>query len=556
VFDLIIRGGRVVDGSGEPPVVADVGINDRHIGAVSPNLGEARMVVDATGKVVTPGFVDVHTHLDAQLFWDPAATPSCFHGVTTAVLGNCGFGVAPFSSGSQEYLLKTLELVEEIPYGVTVDAVPFDWRTFGEYLDALDQLHLGVNVAAFVPHSALRHAVMGERASVDAASTEESRRMVAAVEEALGQGAVGFATSQGPNQFDAFGRPIPSRLADTAEMVGLIQACSGRPWQINMRTKMVDDAGAVIEEVNEYAAWTRDAGARLTWTPFLVQRGGLAWRAVLEHSRRLSEARTFVVPQVTPVPMTVAAQFNGPTPTVATREWKEALGSDFWSVPTDERLARLAKRSTRDGIERISTEAVVSLPSVSQWVVAHSPSQPDASGKTVGDLEGAGPIDTLLDLLIDDRLETLIQVPVLNADEEAVGELISDESTMIGVGDAGAHVQTISSYVYPTYLLTEFVRQKRRMSLEDAVRRLTSEPAEFIGLRDRGYLRPGYAADVCVFDFDGLHLERSEMRHDLPSGAPRLYQRPKGFDAVIVNGTRVIDRDELTEQRAGAVLRV
>lgn len=555
MYDIVVKGGLVVDGSGCPPIVADVAINGRQIAAIGPDLGEGRLVVDAKGKVVTPGFIDVHTHLDAQLFWDPAATPSCFHGVTTVVLGNCGFGVAPFADGSQEYVLKTLELVEEIPFGVTIDAVPFGWNTFGEYLDVLDDIHLGVNVAAFVPHSALRRAVMGSRSSLDSASSAETDEMVAAVETAISQGAVGLATSMGPNQFDATGQPIPSRLADEAEMRRLVRACSGRPWQINMRTKMVNDAAAMIDEVEQYAAWTKDANARLTWTPFLVQRGGSAWRSVLEHNRSLPEAGVVVVPQVTPVPMTVAAQFNGPTPTVATRDWKGPLGSDFWSVPLGQRLERLGQRSTRNEIVELSTESSL-LPSVAEWVVAYSPSQPDASGKPVGLLGGGSPVDALLDLLIRDDLETLLQVPVLNADEEAVAELISDHGTMIGVGDAGAHVQTITSYIYPTYLLTVFVREKRQMMLQDAVRRLTSQPAEFIGFRDRGYLRPGYAADVCVFDFDQLRLEGSEMRHDLPSGAPRLYQRPRGFDAVIVNGTAIVEDDELTDRRAGQLLRV
>jgi N-acyl-D-aspartate/D-glutamate deacylase len=556
VYDIVIRGGQVIDGSGGPAVIADVGINGRRIAAVGPELGEGRVVIHAESRVVTPGFVDVHTHLDAQLFWDPVATPSCFHGVTTVVLGNCGFGVAPFSTGTQEYVLKTLELVEEIPFGVTINAVPFSWNTFGEYLDSLDDLDLGVNVAAFVPHSALRHSIMGARCSLDVASADETSRMASAVEKAMNQGAAGFASSKGPNQFDATGQPIPSRLADDAEMRSLVRVCAGRPWQINMRTKMVNDAAAMIAEVEQYAEWTREAGARLTWTPFLVQREGSAWRSVLEHNRRLPETGAEVVPQVTPVPMTVAAQFNGPTPTVATRDWKAALGDDFWSVPINERVARIRQRSIRKDIARLSTSANVNLPSVSEWVVAHSPSLPNASGKPIGSLEGTTGIDTLLDLLIEDQLETLLQVPVLNADEEAVAELISDDGTMIGIGDAGAHVQTISSYIYPTYLLTVFVREKRQMTLEDAVRRLTSRPAEFIGFADRGYLRPGYAADVCVIDFEHLRLEGSEMRHDLPSGAPRLYQRPRGFDAVIVNGAPVVQDDRLTDRRAGTLVRM
>jgi N-acyl-D-aspartate/D-glutamate deacylase len=556
VYEVVIRGGEVVDGSGAPPRWADVAIDGGRIVAVDPNLGDGRTVLDASGCIVTPGFVDVHTHLDAQFFWDPAATPSCFHGVTTVVLGNCGFGVAPAAPGTREYVLKTLEQVEEIPYAVTEQAVPMSWTSFAEYLDALAAQEPGVNIAAFVPHSALRSAEMGERSSLDVADDGQRRTLVRALEDALSAGGIGLASSRGPNQFDASGRPIPSRLADREEMAALVAACAGRPWQINMRTKMSNDASAMIAEIDEYAQYTVDASARLTWTPFLVHRGSEEWRRVLDHNRALVDAGALLVPQVTPLPITVVATFDGPTPTTGTRAWASALGDDFWGLSIDERRGRLHDKDVRRAVADGAGPGQGVFPPLADWVIAHSPSRPDLSGSPVGQLAGAArSVDELFELLDDDDLHTVLQVPVFNTDEEAVAELMNDDCTMVGVGDAGAHVQSISTYVYPSHLLGHVVRDQKHVSLERAVQHLTSRPAEFIGLRERGLLRSGYSGDVCVVDLDRLDAGRSTIKHDLPGGAPRLYQRPTGFRAVLVNGVVAVREDELTGARAGTVLR-
>lgn len=557
MHDLVIRGGTIVDGTGAPARAGDVAVSKGRIVEVGEVGDRGAQELDASGCWVTPGFIDPHTHLDAQLCWDASGSPSHRHGVTTVVLGLCGFGVAPCRPGGGDYLLRSLEVVEEIPYATTRLGVPFDWTTWREYRDYLAHQPLGVNAAGFVPHSALRHAVMGERARSEIASDSERAEMVDQLADALDAGAIGFATSRGPNHVDRFGDPVPSRLADEAELEALVGACSGRLWQINVETKFSADASALENEVERYAEWSRRAGARLTWTPFYAEPGDSVWREVLEHNAGLNARGISVSPQITAVPITLLLRFDERSVFTAITGWEEAL-EGFFTLAPEEKRARLTDPRVRAAMKRGGGDPKNPLtPDFDFWTFTLAPSRPALSGKTLREVaaeEGIDPVDLLCDQVAADAFSTLIEVPIFNKSHEGVVRFLESDCTLLGLGDSGAHVMSVTNYRYPTFLLSELVARAGSVSIELAVSRMTEVPARLHGLNDRGRIGPGMAADLCVIDPQALRLGPVEVHHDLPGGAPRLVQAGHGFRAVFVNGVRTIDCDEITGARPGRML--
>ncbi len=555
--DLVIRGGTVVDGSGAPPARADVAIDGGTVTAVGEVEDAGREELDVDGCMVTPGFVDPHTHLDAQLCWDPAATPTCLHGVTTVVLGICGFGIAPCPPGGGDYLLKSLEVVEEIPFASSSLGVPFTWESWPEFLDHLGRQALGVNVAGMVPHSALRYAVMGERAREGAATDDERAALATELRRSLAAGALGFATSRGPNHRDAAGDPVPSRHADDAELEALVAECRGRPWQINVETKFSNDATALTAEVERYAAWTEAAGARLTWTPLFADHGTDVWRDVLAHNHVLNE-RVEVAPQVIAQPITATLRFDRASFARAVAGW-EAVMTEFLGLPHDEQLARTRDEDFRASLRAAPEDCTrMFAPCYGEWIICGSPAHPEVLGQSLAAVaagRGVAPTDALCDLLADDDLNTELQLPVINRDREAAAELVMDATTLLGLGDAGAHVTSVTNYVYPTDVLARLVRDQQRLTIEDAVARLTTRPARFFGIPGRGALRVGAAADVNVIDLDALALGQLRSTPDLPGGAHRLYRDAVGYVAVVVNGRVSVRDGVLTGDAAGQTVR-
>jgi N-acyl-D-amino-acid deacylase len=558
-FDLAVRGGSVVDGTGAARFRADVGVRDGVIVEVGTLSGSAATEIDASGGYVTPGFIDPHTHLDAQLCWDPAARPSSLHGVTTVVVGLCGFGVAPCPPDGRDYLLRSLEVVEEIPYESTVRGVPFGWSSWIEYFDYVGRQPLGVNVAGFVPHSALRYHVMGDRARGEAATVADRTALAAELSASLAAGAVGFATSRGPNHVDAFGEPVPSRFADDDELRALVGACGGRVWQINVETKFSGDADGLIAEVDQYAAWSEAAGARLSWTPLHAEPGTTVWREVMARNEVLNERRDLVVaPQVAASPITTVFRFDEFSYLAFVPGWR-ALTDGFYDLSEGDKLARLRDPDVRARLRAAPVDPTVMFtPDLSSWIVLSSPARPESEGRSVQDLSverGGHPVDVLCDLVAADQLRTLIQVPAVNRDHEAAATLIRDSHTLLGLGDAGAHVRTINNFSYPTQLLAVFVRDEGHIDLETAINRLTDRPAHVLGLPNRGRIQVGRAADLVVVDLDALDLGPIRISHDLPGGAPRIVQDAHGYRAIAVNGVVTLEDDEPTGPAPGELVR-
>jgi len=557
MHELVIRNGLIVDGTGADAFEGDVAIADGQIQALGGEVGPGTREIDAAGAWVTPGFIDPHTHLDAQLCWDPSGSPSAGHGVTTVILGLCGFGIAPCPPDGGDYLLRALEVVEEIPYASTKLGVDFEWKSWRDYRNFLARQPLGVNAAGFVPHSALRYAVMGDRARSEVATETDRAALVAELRDALDAGAIGFATSRGPNHVDNYGDPVPSRNADALELEALVGACAGKLWQINVETKFSHDAKALLDEIEVYIDWTRRADAKMTWTPFYAEPGETVWQDVLAHNTRTNASGVRVAPQITAVPITLLLRFDERSVFTAISGWDEVL-KGFFKDSSEEKKKRLMDPAVRNVMRNAEGDPKHPLtPNFERWSFTLAPGRPEYGGRTLADIareQGTHPVDVLCDQIVADDLQTLIDVPIFNLSEEGVVQFLEDEGTLLGLGDAGAHVMSVTNYRYPTFLLEDLVRKQGAISIETAVRRMTSLPAEIHGLSDRGRLAVGARADVCVIDREAIRLGPVEVRHDLPGGAPRLVQRGHGYRHVLVNGVPTIEDDQPTGARAGEML--
>ncbi|MGE3621797.1 MAG: amidohydrolase family protein [Acidimicrobiia bacterium] len=556
--DLLVRGGLVVDGSGGPRRPADVAVDDGRIVAVGRGLGPARRVVEAEGRIVAPGFVDVHTHLDVQGFWDPMLTPSPLHGVTTALGGNCGFTVAPLDGDAAPYLMRMLAKVEGMPLTSLERGVPWDWGTTAEFLDRLEG-RLALNTGFSVGHSALRRVVMGPDATERHATPDELAAMLRLLHDGLSAGALGFSSTWSPAHNDHDGRPVPSRAAAPSELVALAAACRDHPG-----TSLEFLAGA-----GEWDAATRDvivdmsvaAGRPLNWNVISGTAESLdRWLDKLAVSD-LARARGGKVVGLA-LPRSPAARFcmRSGFALDALVGWDAAM-----ALPDDEKLALL---TDPDGRRRLAEDA--DRPSayrhLADWggyriMETFSPDTERFEGRVVADIArdlDKDPFDALVDIVVADELRTsfCIARPDDTADDWAArARLWRDPRVVVGASDAGAHLDMLTTYTYPTDLLGLAVREHGLLGVEEAVRMLTAEPAELYGLRDRGVLRPGAWADVVVFDQDEVGPGEITTRFDLPGGAGRLYAGADGVGHVIVNGVPIVEDGELTASTPGRVLR-
>lgn len=560
--EVVIRGGTVYDGSGRAPIRADVAIAGGRIAAVGRVGERGRLDIDATGLAVAPGFIDAHTHYDCQLFWDGRATPSPWHGVTTVVIGNCGFTVAPCRPEHRETLMRLLAFVEGMPLATLRAGLPWSWTGFPAYLEALERRGLGVNVAALVGHSAVRVEVMGEAAMERAATEEERARMAAVVQEALAAGAIGWSTSLSPTHFFADdGRPAPSRLAEVDELLALAVAVRDRGRRAVIEVAPRSTVGSVDDraaEQQELAALARAGGALLTWAPLFQSpyQPGAALR-VLDDAARLQQAGVRVVPQVGCRPLELRFDFAVPGFGLENNPfWRTIM-----ALPRSERRARFADPAFRDELRTMSQGFVAALAPAWDRLVLRLPARSSTAGwrdhsvAAIAARLGKDPLDAFCDLVLEDDLEGQWGALLFNVDEEEMAAMLRHPAGLLALSDAGAHGDTLCDQGYATTLLGHWVRERGALTLEAGIRLLTSVPAEHLGLAARGRLAPGCAGDVVVFDPARIGTQPTEPVGDLPGGERRLLQRARGIVHVLVNGEPVVRDGTPQDTLPGRVLR-
>lgn len=559
MYDVAIVGGTVIDGTGAPGRRADVGVRDGRIVAVGELDAAATRTIDADGLVVTPGFIDPHTHLDAQVFWDPDVSPLALHGVTTIVGGHCGFSIAPAAPEHADYLIRLLSRVEEIPLEAVRDGVDWgSWRSFAEFLDRLDRT-TAINIGFMAGHSAIRRCVMGEAAVGGQPTEDQMRAMEQLLAESLAGGAFGFSSSDGMVDMDGNNDPVPSRWADEDELLRLCAVLRDYPGTTIEYLPKDLRVGDQAERMTKMAL---AAGRPLVWNLFHV-RAGLedTVRNDLAASDYAAQHGAKVVALGLPGAMRLHITFSVGSILEAQPGWDAVR----FSLPHEERLRAFADPAVRQRL-REGAAQVALTPEVSDFAgyvieeVFCDANQP-LLGRTVGEIareRGADPLDTLLDIALADDLRTLFAPPALGADDESWrqrAETYGDPRVLVGGTDAGAHLTLIDTFILSTELVGPVVRDRKLLGIEAAVRALTFEPANFLGLRDRGVVRPGSHADLVVFDPATVGPASPSFRYDLPAGARRLFADATGIEHVLVAGTEIVRGTSYTGERPGRALR-
>ncbi|MBF6557168.1 MAG: amidohydrolase family protein [Acidimicrobiales bacterium] len=561
MLDLVIRSGTVVDGTGEPSRRADVGIRDGRIVAIGTVDEPAHRDIDADGLLVAPGFVDLHTHYDAQLSWDPSASPSPLHGVTTVFGGNCGFSLAPTGPDDSGYLSRMMARVEGMPLAALEEGLDWSWRSFGDWLGRLDG-HLGVNAGFLVGHSTLRRAAMGDEAVGTAASRQQIEAMVSLAHQAMDQGAMGISTSQVHTHHDGEGNPVPSRSAGRDELEALVATIgthAGTTLELIVPGCL---NGFSDEEVELMASLSLLANRPVNWNVLGVSalNPGAVDRQ-LAASTAAEERGATVVALTMPHTMQIRLSFLTGTVLDGLPGWRETL-----TLPLPDRMRALADPEVRARLDRgAHSEEAGILGALAHWQnlrfdEVFDPANAACEGRTVGEVateRHQDPFDAMLDVVLADDLRTGLRPPILEteADWELRAKTWQDPRAVVGGSDAGAHLDMTCGAVYSTALLGEGVRKRGLLSWEEAVRQLSDVPARLYGLRHRGRLAEGWWADVVVIDPERVGPRAERTRHDLPAGAARLYAEADGIEHVLVNGTEVAAHGAFTGAVPGTLLR-
>jgi N-acyl-D-amino-acid deacylase len=549
VHDILFRNAQIFDGTGAEPVVGDVAVER---GRIARPSGPAREIVDADGLALMPGIIDSHTHFDAQITWDPCVRPSPELGVTTAVIGNCGFTIAPCKPHHRDLTMRNLTQVEGMSLEVLKAGIAWEFETFPEYLAQLKRSGAAVNVAAYVGHSSVRTWVMGEDASRRAATDGEIREMQALVRGAMSAGAVGFASSTSPAHNGEGGLPMPSRLADERETRALVAAMGEGGRGVYMLTKGAQTSLAFLESVA--------AGSGRPVMVAALLHNGTNPRAVFDDLDAIAQANARgrrMIGQVSCCPLTMDFTMASPYPVEGLASWKPALGTQGSAL-----RAVLATRDFRDGVRaELATGSHFRLFN-GEWdkvQVVEAARHARYEQRSLADIAGSearDPLDVMLDLALAEDLETVFTAELLNSDEEAVARMLNHPHSIVSLSDAGAHLTFFNDAGFGLHLLGHWARELGAMPTSEAVRRLTSHPAGVFGMRGRGMIREGYAADLMLFDADTVGRGPRRRVFDLPGGAPRLTTDAVGVHGVWVNGRQVVGRNGLLDPapRAGEVL--
>ena len=560
-FDLVVKNGTVVDGTGAPGFRADIGVNDGKITAIGRLGDKAYRTVDADGHVVTPGFIDGHTHMDAQVFWDPLGSCSCYHGVTSVVMGNCGFTIAPCAERDAGFVFKNLERAEDISPGAMQAGIEWSWETFPEFLDTVDELPKGINYAGYIGHSAIRTYVMGERAFTERASTDELGRMCDIAEEGVRAGAIGFSTSRTPNHVTADDLPVASRVADWEEVRAIVSAV-GRTGR-GLFEIAGEQAGRDPDRLREYHVRLRDlavdSGVVQTWGMFSSRFAPDHWRPYFGLLEETAAAGGRMFVQVHSRALNTMLSF------------KTQMPFDRWDLWSDVRALSLddQKRQLRDPDLRKRLVEIANREAPKNRIVGVEARPPDYDHlyvmdsmvgeqrllKDVARERGVNPVALMIDLSLETDFNQFFCQPAANENQDHVLEMMKHPRSVVTFSDSGAHVSQIMDSSLQTHLLSHWVREKEAMTLEEAVRELTCVPATYWGMHDRGLIREGLNADLVVFDPKTVAPRMPEVVNDLPSGAKRLKQVANGIRHSIVNGEVFLTDNEHTGSTSGRLFR-
>ena len=561
-YDLIIKNGTVIDGSGLPRYRADVGIRRGKIATIGKLRETARETIDAEGHIVAPGFIDAHTHMDAQVFWDPLGTCSCWHGITSVVMGNCGFSLAPCAEKDKLLVMRNLERAEDIAPEAMEAGIKWSWTTFPEYLDAVDRLPKGINYTAYIGHSALRTYVMGERAFSETASEKDLKAMKQEVRRAIRAGAIGFTTSRTRNHQTPDGQPVASRLAtwdEVRELVGVMGELNAGIFEIANEDVRFDP-----ERVHEYLARLKalavDTGVPVTFGMFSSRQAPDMWRPFFNLADETAAAGGRMFIQVHSRSLNVVLSFETVTPFDKLPVWR-----DIRKLPLAEQEAKLNDPEIRQQLiaaihqtPRDRGQGVGAEPRSAnfKWLLVMDKATPPY--RTVAEIAAdlnQDPAEVFIDLALKKHLKQFFLQPLVNENQEHVLEMMKNPRSVVTFSDSGAHVSQIMDSSLQTHLLSHWVREKQAVTLEDAVRMLSFVPASHWGLTGRGMLREGWAADVVVFNPEAISPMLPELVHDLPAGARRLKQKATGIMATVVNGEVVLRNNEHTGALPGRLLR-
>jgi N-acyl-D-amino-acid deacylase len=549
-YDVVVKGGLIVDGTGREAFGGDIAVEGGRVVEIGDVTGAATRTIDADGQVVAPGFIDAHTHYDAQLLWDPSANPSTAHGITTILMGNCGYTLAPVRSQDQDYLMGLFAAAEEVPKLALETYAPFAWETFAEFLSWLEG-RVGINVVTQVGHSAVRRYVMGEAALERTATDKEVAEMVRVVEAAMDAGAAGISSSQAPHQRGERGEHIPSYLADEAEILALADAVrrkGKRLLSINPATKRdglndedrallvkLADVSKAIVSWNDFGMGTPNSASVLEFMEAERGRGREIYavaRCQRAETRFTLKKLSALFAAYDPWPAYSNLDKEGKLAALGDPEWRANLGA-FWDK---------ARFMVLASVEKGGSTATKPL-----------------EGRLLVDIaeeRGTNPVDVMFDVAREDQLETFFRIsgPV-NVDESPLERILKSPATLVGISDGGAHLQTFAGGDYTSYFLEHWVREKGSFGLEEGVAALTSRVADFLGLDDRGTLEVGKAADMVVFDPDTVGPLALQTLDDIPGGGTRMTKNARGISCVIVNGEPVVEDGAPTGAVPGRVLR-
>jgi N-acyl-D-aspartate/D-glutamate deacylase len=562
MYDLIIRGGTIADGSGKPTQVGDVAIEGNRIVAVGKADGPARRTIEAEGALVTPGWVDIHTHYDGQATWDPEVSPSGWHGVTTVVMGNCGVGFAPARAADRDWLIQLMEGVEDIPGTALAEGMNWNWESFPEYLDEVERTDRVMDVASLVPHGALRAFVLGEGRANDVASSEEIAEMASLVREAVHAGAIGASTTRTVLHRAKDGELAAGTTAAAAELIGIGEALGKAGHRVfSVASDMMD--------LDHEFAWMSEisirAGVPVTYQVLQADFAPELWREWINRGVAANRQGAWLVPQVAGKPTSLMVGFQSATHPFSHHRAYQVLED----LPFEERIARLRTPEVRQAIlsEDAHPGGFVALlrAQVHKLFPLGDPPDyepaPETSVQALATAQGRRTDEVLYDLMLQRDGKELLYLPILDYSDSnlnAVREMLVHPATVLGLGDGGAHCGVLCDASLPTFMLSHWARDRHRgeqLPVEQVVHLQSRRTAALYGFNDRGLLAPGYLADVNVIDHDALALEPPEMVYDLPAQGKRLVQRARGYLATVKSGVVVREDDAATGERPGSLLR-